>query len=305
MIDFDENLYKDFDAAQHMNYAMLTTGFDEPRVMMSNLMLYVKLGSVICLSLLALTLRMCCWKLQFMQKCTSKFRELFYFNFFIRLTLESILEVAIKFMITLRTNSGDSTYEQVEYGLALGSLIGLLAFALAIPVFLTCKRSKLGDKSFQSWYGSLTEDLRIEETVTRFHYPIFITRRLMISALIVFWRKRLWAQVQLITLLTVAQLIYVGSQRPYSVNWMNQLELANEFLVLLTTYFHFLYTDGFLNTKHPSLDDVFVKDAELASEVSQGHIALLALILSMNFFIMLSLQVINLHRKAKLRYLKQ
>jgi len=45
---------------------------------------------------------------------------------------------------------------------------------------------------------------------------------------------------------------------------MNALEFTNDIMILLTTYFHFLYTDGFLLTAHPSIEGL-VKDAELAT----------------------------------------
>ena len=43
---------------------------------------------------------------------------------------------------------------------------------------------------------------------------------------------------------------------------MNRLETSNEFLVLVSTYFLIVYSDGFLLMDEPRVDDFKVKDWE-------------------------------------------
>ena len=85
---------------------------------------------------------------------------------------------------------------------------------------------------------------------------------------------------------------------------MNQLELVNESLILWSTYFHFIYSDGLLLTTHPKLDDL-VKDTVKTEEVASGHAFLLGLIVMVNVLAMLVVQIKILHQKAKLRYLRR
>ena len=71
---------------------------------------------------------------------------------------------------------------------------------------------------------------------------------------------------------------------------MNKLELANESLILLSTYFHFIYSDGLLLRTHPKLDDL-VKDTLMTNEVARGHTLLLGLIVFVNLLAMLVVQI--------------
>jgi len=52
------------------------------------------------------------------------------------------------------------------------------------------------------------------------------------------------------------QVIYIGYFAPFIYPWMNWLELTNEYLVLSTTYFVFIYSDGFLNVRSPLYPEV-------------------------------------------------
>lgn len=98
-------------------------------------------------------------------------------------------------------------------------------------------------------------------------------------------------------------MIYVGWYRPFIFHWMNSLELFNENLIIYSTYFHFLYSDGFLLTTHPKLDDQ-VKDTETTNQVAWGHVTLLGLIVFVNMLAMITVQIHTLYKRIKLRYLR-
>ena len=52
----------------------------------------------------------------------------------------------------------------------------------------------------------------------------------------------------------IAHLIYIGYYAPFLMRWMNMLEIANEFLVLASTYFLFGYSEGFMLKHEPEID---------------------------------------------------
>lgn len=54
-----------------------------------------------------------------------------------------------------------------------------------------------------------------------------------------------------ITFACTLQLEYIGIVKPYDRAWMNRLELYNEYLVLTSCYFMFIYSDGMLQMKNP------------------------------------------------------
>ena len=62
---------------------------------------------------------------------------------------------------------------------------------------------------------------------------------------------------------------------------MNWLELANEYLVMTSTYFIFIYSDGFLLIPNDKVD-FLVKDYKLQEEIGWYHVYLLALIVFIN-----------------------
>ena len=72
----------------------------------------------------------------------------------------------------------------------------------------------------------------------------------------------------------------------FEFKWMSNLELCNEAIILMTTYFTFLYSDGLLLTAHPSVD-FMVKDTNLALKVAWAHVGFIGLILGVNLIAMI------------------
>jgi len=214
------------------------------------------------------------------------------------------LEVSIKNMIKMYILSNQSTYEWIDSTTAIGTLCVFILFALLVPVFLTCKRNELSKPEFAAKYGSLTEQLNTKKVSIRFYYSLFAARRIILSAMIVFLTQWPFAQVQLICLFCTFQLIYIGYFQPYTFNWMNWLETFNEYIILASTYFLFLYTDGMLLVKLPTSAEQ-VKDQEMLTNVGYGHASLLGIIVAVNMVVMLVVQVSAIIRKIKLFCLKR
>ena len=75
---------------------------------------------------------------------------------------------------------------------------------------------------------------------------VFSLRRLLIAGSIVFLSDLSVAQIGLFTQSSCLQIIYIGLSRPYLLPYMNNLELFNEYVILLSTYFLFIYSDGLM-----------------------------------------------------------
>ena len=187
-----------------------------------------------------------------------------FFNFFIRLSYETLIEVSLTAMVVFYDIRWDTQYQVCDSLVAMCTIAAFIIFAVSIPIFLTCKSDQLASKQFQQKYGSLVLDLRIKNTSVRFYYMLFVLRRLSLSALIVFVNKWSLMQVQVICIINLAQLVYICWAWPYMFNWMNWLEMANEFLVHVSAYFLFVYSDGLLLVEHPKVDWM-VKDHHFAN----------------------------------------
>ena len=207
-------------------------------------------------------MRMCCWKSTNVRSCLTKLYRSLFFNFFIRTAFETLLETSVICMIKLHVIDYGSGYETVNSTLALVSVGGLTLFCLVIPIFLTCKSDQFETPEFIAKYGALIQDLRHTNVSTRFFYMFFMARRLSLAALIVFLTKRSYAQIQILCLSCSFYLIYTGYFAPYQARFMNWLDLTNEYLVMTSTYFIFIYSDGFLLIPNDNVD-YFVKDYKL------------------------------------------
>ena len=89
--------------------------------------------------------------------------------------------------------------------------------------------------------------------------------------------------------------------------WFNKLEISNEFLVLSSTYFLFIYSDGFLlmdNPKYPIISEK-IKDSKTQFEVGYYHVGLLGILVALNLIVMITFQIAGILRKIKLCCLKR
>lgn len=132
-----------------------------------------------------------------------------------------------------------------------------------------------------------------------------MVRRLTLAALIVFAASYAFAQIQVITLLCAFQLIYIGYYKPFVMRWMNWLDIANEWFVIMCTYFLFIYSEAFLNKSDPIIQDVLVKDQEMQEEVGWFHVGTLGALVLLNMIVMMVVSISGLIRKIRLFCLKR
>ena len=65
---------------------------------------------------------------------------------------------------------------------------------------------------------------------------LFMMRRLLYAALLVYWVEESYFQIMGMIFKTSLVMIYSGYIRPYLLPFANNLDLINEFLTLLCTY---------------------------------------------------------------------
>ena len=85
---------------------------------------------------------------------------------------------------------------------------------------------------------------------------------------------------------------------------MNNLDLANEYLVMTSTYFIFVYSDAFLLVPNDKVD-FMVKDELMQEEVGWYHCYNLGLIIFVNVVVMAVAQAYATFRKVKLCFMKR
>ena len=99
-------------------------------------------------------------------------------------------------------------------------------------------------------------------------------------------------------------MIYIGYTSPFTLPWMNRLEKANEFLILVATYFLIIYSNGFLLKEDPRLVDIQMKDWEAQEFQGWFHVGHLGILVTLNMTVMLVVQITSIIRLVKLSYSK-
>ena len=102
-------------------------------------------------------------------------------------------------------------------------------------------------------------------------------------------------------------MIFIGQVWPFTLRWMNRLELANEYLMLTCCYFMFLYSDGLVQMDNPGWPEYDEKlpDVAMRYQIGWYNIGLLGLLILINLTVMLTAQVHSLCRSLKLWLLKR
>jgi len=99
----------------------------------------------------------------------------------------------------------------------------------------------------------------------------------------------------------------VGIVFPYELPAMNYLEILNEYTILSSCYFLFLYSDGLVLTRHPNwpLEDVMISDELVREQLGWANTGLIGFLFLANLLFMTVSSVAKLKRKFRLWQLKR
>ena len=79
--------------------------------------------------------------------------------------------------------------------------------------------------------------------------------------------------------------------------WHNRLEMVNESLVLISSYFLLIYSDGVILKE---LLGHYVRDVETEEFFGTFHVTLLLIQVVINFIVIFTINAFDLHHKFKL-----
>ena len=116
-------------------------------------------------------------------------------------------------------------------------------------------------------------------------------RRLIMVILIIIFINYSYAQVMLITFTSSLVMIFQGWFSPYKDPIVNRLELFNEAMIVINTYFLFLYTD-------------FVPSPEDRYTMGWANIGLLSIMVLPNLAFILIKSIRDLYHFLRLKHLK-
>ena len=179
----------------------------------------------------------------------SKCMTYFFWNGFIRLFMETFLELALAAIINIRTADWQTSFPSVKYSIAL-ALISLVLIGLFFPVLiiLYCRSfSVLGEARFKKKYGAGLEEISLIKKVSPksiLAYPvIFFGRRLVFALSAVYLEDFLWGQLAIQMMISVSIVLYLKTFKPLDSPFSNRMEVLNECTVIFLVYFLMLFTD--------------------------------------------------------------
>jgi hypothetical protein len=111
--------------------------------------------------------------------------------------------------------------------------IVLSLLPLLIALFLSFNRSKLALKTFKVRYGSIYSYLNPGNLHATFYTVYFVLRRLLYALSIVYGGSLVGIQLLAQVLMSLLQLCYLVSVRPFTEPQDNSLEIFNEGSILL------------------------------------------------------------------------
>ena len=145
--------------------------------------------------MLLLVLRCCFNRVASIKQFFQKLWRSLFWNFFIRMLLESYLELAMNNWIRILVRDNSTWWESASTYFAFTLLSFMTLAGLLTPLFIHCKKSQLKTESFISKYGALTDQLRVEMPSTKYYQMFFMLRRLTFAMIVIFMPKTPWAQV--------------------------------------------------------------------------------------------------------------
>ena len=160
-------------------------------------------------------------------------------------------------------------------------VIVFMAFLAFTYLFMKKNRDNVDKQEFKERFGAFMTNIETYKKPRSAFYPfIFLLRRLSIAVAIVFLRDYIVFSVLIIAHISLGMICWLADERPYDARYKNNLEIANEFLVLILSYFGFLFTD-------------YVPSPVLRYKFGYFYIALLALGLLLNLSTMVSFSILN------------
>ena len=150
--------------------------------------------------------------------------------------------LAISTMISAQNFSLNSGQEMANAWVTVIVGLVVVGFPLFALLFLKKRIDRLEEKEIKDRFESLYENV---ETTVKYAYlisPLFIARRLVYAASIVFLNGCTLAQLTIQIAQSVFMLCYIVSVRPLKDNFSNRMEIFNEVTVLICSYILFTFT---------------------------------------------------------------
>jgi len=136
--------------------------------------------------------------------------------------------------------------------------------------------------------GELTQGQNLKSRMAVAHSTMFMLRRVLYAAIMVYWIDRSYFQIQFMIFKSSLAMLYSGYFRPFELPQTNRIELMNEACTLLCTYSLITFSD-------------FVPEAEVRYNCGWVLVVFVLMQILLNLGIIIGSSLIEVIRRCKLR----
>lgn len=168
-----------------------------------------------------------------------------FWSVLIRSKLEHFLMLSIAYSIKMRALSKHNFEGAALSAYSIGVVMLLIITPFLTRHFLNRRfeNGEIQTPEFYVKYSPWLLHVDFDRKPALLSTVIFMLRRIGLAIIIVFFSSMNWLQRQLIIALCTATLAYTLAVRPFREGFHNALEVCNEMLILLNSYFMILYSN--------------------------------------------------------------
>lgn len=126
-----------------------------------------------------------------------------------------------------------------------------MAVANVRKVTKNTERENLEIRDTNHTIEAMYELLKTQSKIALVYSSLFILRRLLLSLILVFMATSKVGQIVCLTIISLLQISYFLSVRPFEEPFLNHLEVFNEAIVLCSYYHLYIFTGGLI-------DDIYI-----------------------------------------------
>jgi hypothetical protein len=172
-------------------------------------------------------------------------KKAFVFNGYLRGIYVSFIEMCLTVGFQVKMLINDSSYVvelQANTSYVIAGYVSVIPFV--IMYWMLRNREVLDTKEFRSKFGNMYADVHLKRSPwTIVYQPLFLLRRIMFVAIPCTLVGHPSIQIQLYSLFTSLYIIFVINIDPHVERIKRQVEIFNEFVILIVGYHLFTFTN--------------------------------------------------------------
>ena len=242
-----------------------------------NLSLAILVAAILLLIIGLLFLIYCLFKKnEKVRKICITIKKRIWMNMILRYMLEHYLLMVIAYMLKMTDLNFTNKMEGAmsTFSIALFLVIIAMPFIIWRFIYASFDEGLIKDPAFHEKYGSLFLDLHRGQKHGLLFNVFYMLRRIAMAFIIIALPNMNWLQRQLLIFKCSLMMIFTGYFTPFELPYHDKLEIANECLILVNTYFMIIYS-GFVQDEHAKYFMGWVNLAIIISMVILNLIELL------------------------------